>query len=533
MPDAALTRPPARALGPPALPRHRARGGRAARSWCSPACRCSATSSAPRPGSSSASPASLLERRGQADQRSAPAVGLNLARLARARVARRRYHPRRRPGRRAGGRADGRRARARRVHRLLRHVAAHPPSTGGAPSEARARRSCSSRSSGSTSLTIIVGRRSSSASSGATTTSSSRRTSSSSTPGSTCPGPLDINKGVLYLVIAGDPHGRDDALHRQPHAGAPEPRADRGRDALRVRCATTSRAATWTTRWPRKWFPFIGTLFLFIWFSNLIGYIPLPTNTQEKVDIFGVEIPAFAIYAATANISIPLVLALVVFVSYNVEGIRAKGFIGYLKSLIPAGRARRRMAVPHLHPRAGLELHAADLALRPTVRQHPRRPPDHPVHVRRPRGAARARGARRGSRCRSASRSSSSRSAWWRPCRRSSSPRSLPSTSAARSPSTTSPKEHSRAVPPSSSPSSPRRTTAQTPARRSPSASAAASAPSAPASASASSSARSSSRSPASPRCATRSPSIQWLGFALTEACFFYGLVAGLIAFFL
>ena len=27
--------------------------------------------------------------------------------------------------------------------------------------------------------------------------------------------------------------------------------------------------------------------------------------------------------------------------------------------------------------------------------------------------------------------------------------------------------------------------------------------------------------------------SIQWLGFALTEACFFYGLVAGLIAFVL
>ncbi len=27
--------------------------------------------------------------------------------------------------------------------------------------------------------------------------------------------------------------------------------------------------------------------------------------------------------------------------------------------------------------------------------------------------------------------------------------------------------------------------------------------------------------------------SIQWLGFALTEACFFYGLVSGLIALFL
>jgi F-type H+-transporting ATPase subunit a len=87
----------------------------------------------------------------------------------------------------------------------------------------------------------------------------------------------------------------------------------------------------------RKWFPFIGTLFLFIWFSNLIGYIPLPTNTEHKSEILGFEIPSFAIYAATANIAIPLTLALVVFVAYNVEGVRAKGPVGYLKSLVPAG----------------------------------------------------------------------------------------------------------------------------------------------------------------------------------------------------
>ena len=92
----------------------------------------------------------------------------------------------------------------------------------------------------------------------------------------------------------------------------------------------------------RKWFPFLATLFLFIWFSNLIGYIPLPTNTHEKVDIVGFEFPAFALYAATANISVPLVLALVVFVSFNVEGIRAKGFIGYMKGLIPEGVSGRR-----------------------------------------------------------------------------------------------------------------------------------------------------------------------------------------------
>jgi F-type H+-transporting ATPase subunit a len=86
-----------------------------------------------------------------------------------------------------------------------------------------------------------------------------------------------------------------------------------------------------------KWFPFVGALFLFIWFCNLIGYLPLPTNSEEKFNIFGAHIPSFALYAATANISVPLVLAVVVFFVFNVEGIRAQGPIGYLKSLIPAG----------------------------------------------------------------------------------------------------------------------------------------------------------------------------------------------------
>jgi F-type H+-transporting ATPase subunit a len=90
-------------------------------------------------------------------------------------------------------------------------------------------------------------------------------------------------------------------------------------------------------RMARKWFPFIGALFLFIWWSNLIGFIPLPTNTHEKFNLFGANIPSFAIYAATANVSVPLVFSLVVFIAYTTEGIRAKGPIGYLKSLIPAG----------------------------------------------------------------------------------------------------------------------------------------------------------------------------------------------------
>jgi F-type H+-transporting ATPase subunit a len=91
------------------------------------------------------------------------------------------------------------------------------------------------------------------------------------------------------------------------------------------------------TKMATKWFPFLGTLFFFILFSNFIGLIPLPTNTEETVNVFGLELPAFALYAATANISIPLVLTLVVWVAYNVEGVRAHGPIGYLKTWLPAG----------------------------------------------------------------------------------------------------------------------------------------------------------------------------------------------------
>ncbi len=91
------------------------------------------------------------------------------------------------------------------------------------------------------------------------------------------------------------------------------------------------------TQLATRWFAFIATLFFFIWFSNMLGYIPLPTNTHETIDIFGAEIPSFAIYAATANISIPLVLTLVVWFAYNIEGVRKHGFIGYLKTFVPGG----------------------------------------------------------------------------------------------------------------------------------------------------------------------------------------------------
>jgi F-type H+-transporting ATPase subunit a len=69
----------------------------------------------------------------------------------------------------------------------------------------------------------------------------------------------------------------------------------------------------------------------------MIGFLPLPVNTEHTVDILGLQVPAFAHYAATANLSIPLVLTLVVWIAYHVEGIRAKGFVKYLASWLPPG----------------------------------------------------------------------------------------------------------------------------------------------------------------------------------------------------
>ncbi len=49
------------------------------------------------------------------------------------------------------------------------------------------------------------------------------------------------------------------------------------------------------------WFPYCAALFLFIWILNLIGFIPLPLS-DEKFTLFGLELPTFGIYAATANL---------------------------------------------------------------------------------------------------------------------------------------------------------------------------------------------------------------------------------------
>ncbi len=68
----------------------------------------------------------------------------------------------------------------------------------------------------------------------------------------------------------------------------------------------------------RKYLPLISTLGLFVLISNLIGIIP------------GFESP-------TSNINITLVLALIVFLYYNYEGIKKQGVFTYVKNFVHLG----------------------------------------------------------------------------------------------------------------------------------------------------------------------------------------------------
>jgi F-type H+-transporting ATPase subunit a len=148
-------------------------------------------------------------------------------------------------------------------------------------------------------------------------------------------GPIDFNKGVLYLILAvvitlGVLLYMAKRLRERP--GRLQVAIEAFYDLTRNMARDSMDGAM-----SRKYFPLIATLFIFILVSNLIGYIPLPINTSEKFLLFGIHWPSFQIYAADTNVAFPLMLALLVFVLFTYEGIHKHGFIGFLRSLLPPG----------------------------------------------------------------------------------------------------------------------------------------------------------------------------------------------------
>jgi F-type H+-transporting ATPase subunit a len=83
-----------------------------------------------------------------------------------------------------------------------------------------------------------------------------------------------------------------------------------------------------------RWFPYCASLLLFIFVLNMLGFLPLPLS-DERFELFGVELPTLGIYAATSSISVTLALALMTFVFTHFEGVRENGPVRYFKSWIP------------------------------------------------------------------------------------------------------------------------------------------------------------------------------------------------------
>lgn len=158
------------------------------------------------------------------------------------------------------------------------------------------------------------------------------------------PGPFDINKAVLYLWLSAAILciGTIVLVRR-----GLRPRPDRRQTAVETvydLAYTQIAEAGLPKEGMRLWFPYVATLFLFIWTSNLIGFIPLPVS-DEHVHIFGLQVPQLQIYAATANISVTLSLTLVTIIASWEEGIRYNGVIGFFKSWVPSGTPKALLVI--------------------------------------------------------------------------------------------------------------------------------------------------------------------------------------------
>ena len=132
-------------------------------------------------------------------------------------------------------------------------------------------------------------------------------------------GPLfAINKAVIWLFLAGF---ISFLVIYMAGKGAMVP--GRYQSAMEVILSAIRQKLVIDTMGPEglPFFPFIASLFFFVFFCNIIGIFPLGH--------FG--------YTPTSNVNVTATLAIMVFVVVLVTAIRTKGFGGFAKSFAPPG----------------------------------------------------------------------------------------------------------------------------------------------------------------------------------------------------
>jgi F-type H+-transporting ATPase subunit a len=147
-------------------------------------------------------------------------------------------------------------------------------------------------------------------------------------------GPLDlsITKAVVYLMLATVLTifiGIFLMRVKVSPGGAPGVRQTIGEQIYEVAQVQIAEQGL-PTKAIHRWFPYVASLFLFIFVVNLLGFIPLPLTGETYHGV-----PVWGIYAATSSISVTLALALLTFVFTHFEGVRWNGPVGYFKSWIP------------------------------------------------------------------------------------------------------------------------------------------------------------------------------------------------------
>jgi len=149
-------------------------------------------------------------------------------------------------------------------------------------------------------------------------------------------GPIDmsINKAVAYLILGSIVSiAIGIAFMRVKTGRGPTRRQALGETIYEIAQVQVAEQGL-PTRAIGRWFPYVASLMVFIWTLNMLGFIPLPLS-DERFELFGVELPTLAIFAATSTLSVTLALALMTWTFTHVEGIREHGSWGYFKTWIP------------------------------------------------------------------------------------------------------------------------------------------------------------------------------------------------------
>jgi F-type H+-transporting ATPase subunit a len=155
---------------------------------------------------------------------------------------------------------------------------------------------------------------------------------------------LDINKAVLYLWLSAlVAVGTTLLVVRRGLALRPDGKQTAVESVYQVAEQQIARQGL-PEEGMRIWFPYVATAFVFVWAMNVVGFLPLPVS-DEHIDLWGLDIPQFQIYAATANLSVTLTLTLVTIIASHVEGIRYNGVIPYFRSWVPAGTPKAMLVI--------------------------------------------------------------------------------------------------------------------------------------------------------------------------------------------